>query len=141
MARLKEIVVSCASPQRLARFWAGVLRDYMVRPYDAAEIARLAAAGLTPDSDPVVMVDGPGPSLCFQRAPATSGTGVARGAAPGTGRQTIHLDIVGAARPAEVARIMALGGRVRDENRGYTVMLDPEGNAFCVQDPPSESVA
>lgn len=125
MARLKEIVVDAAHPASLARFWAAVLDGYEVRAYDQAEIARLAALGFTPETDPTVMVDGPGPILCFQKA-----------AAPGP-KGRLHLDVVGGPRPEEVARILALGGAVRDEHAGYTVMLDPEGNAFCVQDPPT----
>jgi Glyoxalase-like domain len=123
VARLKEIVVDALDPPRLARFWAAALDGYVVRAYDAAEIARLAALGLTPETDPTVAVDGPGPTLFFQRADAP---------APG-GR--LHLDLVGGPRAAEVARLEALGARVRDVHAGYTVMLDPEGNRFCVQDP------
>ena len=67
------------------------------------------------------MVDGPGPTLCFQARPE-----------PKTARNRIHLDIVGGTRAEEVARLAALGARVRDEHDGYTVMLDPEGNEFCV---------
>ena len=126
MARLKEIVFDSHHPAALARFWAAVLTDYAVRAYDDEEIARLAALGFTPETDPTVMVDGPGPSLCFHKA------------VPGrAGRAPLHLDVVGGPRDAEVARILALGGQVRDIHDGYTVMLDPEGNAFCVQDPSS----
>jgi hypothetical protein len=124
MARLKEIVVDAVHPASLARFWAAVLDGYAVRRYDAGEIARLAALGFTPETDPSVMVDGPGPSLCFQAATELM---------PVKGR--LHLDGVGAPRPDEIARITALGGTVRDHHDGYTVMLDPEGNPFCVQDP------
>lgn len=124
MARLREIVVDCAHPASLARFWAAVLEGYQVRAYDAAEIARLAALGLTPETDPTVMVDGPGPILCFQKAESAT-----------VGRGRLHLDIVGGAREQEVVRIRALGGTVRDSHPDHTVMLDPEGNAFCVQDP------
>lgn len=124
MARLKEIVVDSDHPAVLARFWAAVLTGYAVRAYDDEEIARLAALGFTPETDPTVMVDGPGPSLCFHKASPSR-----------AGRAPLHLDIVGGPRRAEVARILALGGRVRDVHNGYTVMLDPEGNAFCVQDP------
>ena len=69
MARLKEIVIDCRHPAALARFWAGSLDGYRVRPYDDAEIARLAALGFTPETDLTVMVDasGGGPGLCFQR--------------------------------------------------------------------------
>lgn len=70
------------------------------------------------------MLDGPGLSICFHvREIARAKT------------NHIHLDIAGGHRDAEVARVIALGARVRDENDGYTVMLDPEGNAFCVVDP------
>ena len=51
-AMLREIVFDCAHPARLARFWAAVLKGYAVRPYDAAEVARLAALGCTPETDP-----------------------------------------------------------------------------------------
>lgn len=125
MARLKEIVVDAIHPAGLARFWAAVLDGYAVRAYDEAEIARLAALGYTPETDPTVMVDGPGPILCFQKV-----------AEPGP-KGRLHVDVVGGPRSEEVARILALGGAVRDEHAGYTVMLDPEGNAFCVQDPPT----
>ena len=124
MARLKEIVIDAGHPASLARFWAAALEDYAVRAYDDAEITRLAALGFTPETDPTVMVDGPGPSLCFQLA-----------AAPLGDRGRIHLDVVGLPRAAEVARLIGLGAGVRDQHDGWTVMLDPEGNAFCVQDP------
>ena len=122
--RIKEIVFDAYHPARLARFWAAAVTGYEVRPYDAAEIARLAALGLTPETDPAVMVDGPGPSLCFQkRKPAR------------TGHNPLHLDLIGGDRPREVARLIQLGASVRDELANHTVMLDPEGNQFCVQDP------
>ena len=121
MAGLGEIVFDCAHPARLARFWAAVLDGYAVRAYDEAEIAKLAARGLTPETDPAVMVDGPGPHLCFQLAAKTS---------PAKGR--LHLDVRTQDRPGEVARLRALGASVVREAEGYTVMHDPEGNAFCV---------
>ena len=121
MAGLREIVFDCAHPAGLARFWAAVLDGYAVRAYDEAEIARLAARGLTPETDPVVMVDGAGPTLCFQLARE-----------PRTPRGRIHLDVSVPDRAAEVARLRALGASVLREGDGYTVMGDPEGNAFCV---------
>ena len=48
MARLAPIVVDCHHPARLARFWASVLDGFEVRPYDEAEIARLAAQATPP---------------------------------------------------------------------------------------------
>lgn len=121
MGRLREIVFDCRSAPALARFWAAALDGYAVRAYDQAEIDRLAALGLTPETDPVVLVDGPGPSLCFHQVPTRDYT-----------NNRVHLDIAVADRPAEVRRLLALGAKVQREADGYTVLLDPEGNQFCV---------
>jgi hypothetical protein len=123
MARLREIVIDAANPAALARFWAAALDGYAVRSYDARELARLAALGRTPATDPSVAVDGPGPTLFFQES-----------ATPKRERNRIHLDLRGASRPEEVRRLCALGARVRDERATFSVLLDPEGNEFCVQD-------
>ncbi len=124
MARLKEIVVDALHPARLARFWAEALEGYAVRPYDEAELARLAERGVTPETDPHVAVDGEGPTLFFQQ------TEIAKSA-----RNRIHLDLACRARADEVARLERLGARVREVRATHTVMLDPEGNEFCVQKP------
>lgn len=124
MSRIGSITVDAQSPASLARFWASVLEGYEVRSYDGAEIARLAARGFTPETDPTVMVDGPGPTLCFQKMPGRTPS-----------RNRWHLDVVGAVRDAEVERLCILGARVRDVHDEWTTMLDPEGNPFCVLDP------
>ena len=124
MARIKEIVVDARHPAALAKFWVAALTDYCIRPYDDAEIARLAGKGLTPETDTTVLLDGPGPSICFHIRDMPRAT-----------TNHIHLDIVGGPRTGEVARLIALGAQVRDEHDSHTVMLDPEGNAFCVVDP------
>jgi hypothetical protein len=121
MAAFDQVVVDCARAPALARFWASVLDGYRVRAYDDAEIARLAKLGFTPETDPVVLVDGPGPSLCFQQVEAAG----ARGG-------NIHLDVAVADRAREVERLRALGAEVVRETNDYTVMRDPEGNRFCV---------
>jgi len=119
---LKEIVFDCSRAAPLARFWAAVIEGYAVRAYDDEEIARLAALGFTPETDPVVMVDGPGPTLCFHE--------IERGRVQGR----IHLDVKVVDRPAERARLIGLGASVVREAEGYTVMADPEGNHFCIVD-------
>jgi hypothetical protein len=116
-----EVVFDAFHPARLARFWSEALTGYAVRPYDEAEVARLAALGLTPETDPAVAVDGPGPTLWFQKADEETKR-----------RNRLHLDIRGVDRVAEVSRLAALGARVRDEHESHTVLLDPEGNQFCV---------
>ncbi len=123
MADLKEIVFDSRHPASLARFWAAVLEGYAVRAYDDAEIERLAGQGHTPESDPTVAVDGPGPTLFFQET-----------LTPKTTRNRMHLDVGTDDRSGEVARLVALGGTIRDEHGTFTVMLDPEGNEFCVRD-------
>jgi hypothetical protein len=121
MGRLSEIVFEAERPAALARFWAGLLDGYAVRAYDAAEIERLAALGFTPDTDPTVMVDGPGPSLCFQRVPGRDGRA-----------NRLHLDLAVADREAESRRLVGLGARLLRRAEGYLVMADPEGNQFCL---------
>lgn len=118
-----DIVVDSVTPSRLARFWAAALPGYAIRAYDPAEVARLARQGLTPETDPSVAIDGTGPTLWFQQCDEPAPT-----------RSRIHLDLRGRYRNAEVARLEALGATIRDEHPGHTVMLDPEGNRFCVID-------
>lgn len=124
MARIRDIVIDCTDAPALARFWAAALDGYDVRSYDAEEIARLAERGFTPESDPTVAVDGPGPTLFLQRV-----------AEPKRSRNRVHLDLTGGPRSEEVSRLCGLGATVRDEHEGFTVMQDPEGNEFCVLDP------
>ncbi|WP_020578460.1 VOC family protein [Actinopolymorpha alba] len=121
MAAIREIVFDCERPSKLACFWAGVLDGYDVRAYDSAEIERLASLGLTPETDPTVAVDGPGPILFFQQVPEHKST-----------KNRVHLDVEAASRHEEVARLVALGASVRKEFDGRTLMQDPEGNEFCV---------
>jgi hypothetical protein len=124
VARVRDIVIDASHPASLARFWAGVLDGYSVRPYDHAEVARLAKLGLTPETDPAVAVDGPGPTIFLQQVSEQKTT-----------RNRLHLDLVGAPRADEVARLEALGATVRDVRDDHTVLQDPEGNEFCVRDP------
>ena len=109
METIREIVFDCASAPTLARFWAAVLDRYAVRPYDRAEIDRLAKLGLTPETDSTVLVDGPGPMLCFQQVPECRYEA-----------NRVHLDISVADRRHEVRRIPELGGEVVREAPDYT---------------------
>lgn len=127
MARLKEIVVDAWQPPVIARFWESVLDDFRIAPYDMDEIDRLAAMGRTPDTDPSVSLDGPGIRIFFQEPEREMER---------QGR--IHFDIVGAVRDLEVERLITLGATVQSVHREYTKMRDPEGNEFCVQDPPAK---
>ena len=124
MGRLREIVVDADLPSRLARFWEQAIDEYAIRPYDDAEIARLAARGLTPETDVSVLLDGPGPVICFQLM-----TG------PRPGRSRLHFDIETKDRTAEIVRLTRLGATYMREEAGFTVLRDPEGNQFCVVGP------
>ena len=59
MAHLEQLVIDCRHPASLARFWAAALDGFEVRPYDEFELSRLSAQGHTPETDPMVIVDGP----------------------------------------------------------------------------------
>jgi len=121
MAKLKQIVVDCHHPAGLARFWAEVLDGFEVRAYDDAELARLAARGLTPDTDPVVILDGPCVEICFQQVDP-----------PPRAKTPVHLDVVTEDRAGEVRRLAVLGATIREGFDSHTWMRDPEGNDFCV---------
>jgi Glyoxalase-like domain len=123
VARLKALVVDCRHPAALARFWAAALDEFDIRPYDDAEVARLAALGLTPETDPGVMLDGPGFELCFQQVDLLE-----------TPKKPLHIDLATGDREAEAARLVSLGASVKELFESHTWMLDPEGNDFCVTD-------
>ena len=123
MARLKQIVIDCQHPAGLARFWAAALDDFEVRVYDDAEIARLAALGFTPETDPVVILDGPYVEICFQKVDP-----------PPLTKRPLHLDVRADDRPSEVRRLADLGASVKERFDSHTWMRDPEGNDFCVVD-------
>ncbi len=126
MASLADIVIDAVHPASLARFWAAVLDGYDVAPYDRAERARLAAAGITDtEDDPTVLVEpaGVGPRLWFQRVAEAK-----------TGKNRVHLDVRAADRSAEVERLGRLGATVVAVRPDLTVLQDPEGNEFCVID-------
>lgn len=121
--RLREIVFDCEHPAPLARFWAAVLDGFDVRPYDDEEVTRLAKLGFTPETDPCVMVDGPGIKLGFQR------TDTGRPA-----KNRLHLDVASADRQAATELAVTLGATVVEVFEGNTWLRDPEGNDFCITD-------
>jgi predicted enzyme related to lactoylglutathione lyase len=130
MARLGDIVFDCARPAPLARFWAAALDGYALAPYDDAEIERLRAMGIDDiEDDPGVLVEPPdganGPRLFFQRVP--EGKAV---------KNRVHLDLRCDDIEAEGARLAALGATVVrpawDHEGGLALLLDPEGNEFCL---------
>ncbi len=127
MATPWTIGADAADPQRLATFWAGAL-GYVPEPgFDG------------PDNASIIDPDGVGPAIGFLLVPE-----------PKTAKNRLHIDLrlpaaadlVGEARTvvlrSRVGELEAAGAsRVREEwydaeTLGHVVMLDPEGNEFCV---------
>ena len=144
MAREVQVTFDCADPAALGEFWVEVLGYRVDEPppgFDSWPEA-LEAWGVPADQrnsayavhDP----DGKGPRLFFQQVPEGK-----------TAKNRVHLDVRAApglegddrmaALEAECSRLSALGAtrvqRVEPEpgkGFGHIVMLDPEGNEFCL---------
>jgi predicted enzyme related to lactoylglutathione lyase len=116
---LASITFSCADPGRMAEFWSALL-GYEAKPAGESWIA----------SDP----RGEGTSLLFNRMDKSP-----------TIEIPIHLDVNVPDREAERERILQLGGQLVENKSfeigelsgGCTVMRDPEGNGFCLEDGPA----
>ena len=125
MARFADVVIDCARPAVVARFWAEMLDGYAVAPYDEDELARLRAVGVDdPEDDPTVLVEGAAtsPRLWFQRVPEAKVV-----------KNRVHVDLRADDLDIEVGRLVGLGARVvHPERNGLVVMADVEGNEFCV---------
>jgi len=109
--RTIALVLDCADPEGLARFWAPALEGELV-----------GGAGN------YFLVKGPGgQALLLQRVPE-----------PKSGKNRMHLDVNVADIEGEAARLQGLGAtRLGDEVQSefgsdWIVMADPEGNEFCV---------
>ncbi|MEO8463192.1 MAG: DUF5671 domain-containing protein [Chloroflexota bacterium] len=117
--RQVDIVIDCTDHEVVVPFWEAAL-GWERRDVNEQYVS------LAPPADQR-SGDGPRPlSLLFQKVPE-----------PKAGKNRVHLDWRSADRPAEVARLVALGateGPTRNlGSLTWTVMEDPEGNEFCVQ--------
>jgi catechol 2,3-dioxygenase-like lactoylglutathione lyase family enzyme len=134
--RIDAIVFDCRDAAPLARFWAAAL-GWRVAPYDEAELERLAVKGIVdPEDDPSVMLEPPEgtdlPAIFFTEVPEEKVV-----------KNRVHLDLQADDElEREVERLESLGAAVRnwaEEDGGvWCVMLDPEGNEFCVMPPEDE---
>ncbi|MFB7935774.1 VOC family protein [Streptomyces sp. NPDC056049] len=110
------VVVDCADPHEMARFW-GRATDWKTHEVTDGQATLRSAQGV-------------GPYLEFVRNPD-----------PKTVWNRVHLDV----RPypeddraTEEARLLALGATVPDFDRSaisWTILADPEGNEFCLLSP------
>ena len=142
MAHSFQVTFDSKDPETHAAFWADAL-GYGLQPpppgYDSWEDwARALAIPEKEWGDSAAISDphGDGPRVYFQRVPE-----------PKTAKNRMHLDINIADRSSspeerrlqldtEIERLVALGATEvasYDDAKGvWTVMLDPEGNEFCV---------
>ncbi|BCW66901.1 hypothetical protein NicSoilB4_16640 [Arthrobacter sp. NicSoilB4] len=113
---IAAVVVSCADPREMARFWSEAMDWTWHEVTD--DRARLRSA------------QGVGPYLEFCRTPVSK-----------TVWGRVHLDLMpypGDDQAAEVARLRALGATDADVGQGvvpWVCLADSEGNEFCVLAP------
>jgi predicted enzyme related to lactoylglutathione lyase len=113
---IASVVVDCADPRAMARFWGNAMDWTLHKVTDHNAVLRSAK--------------GVGPYLQFLRAPDVK-----------TGWNRVHLDIrpyPGDDLEAEAARLRTLGATAIDLGQSdvpWTVLADPEGNEFCLLAP------
>jgi predicted enzyme related to lactoylglutathione lyase len=114
------VVLDCADLDRTAEFWCTAL-GYVALPEE-------------PGSGPyrvLLPADGNGIELLLQQVPESKAT-----------KNRMHFDLRVIDLDAEVARLIALGARHATgeplQNNGWVwyVLLDPDGNEFCILRPP-----
>ncbi|MFG2824851.1 VOC family protein [Kitasatospora sp. NPDC048365] len=113
---IAAVVVDCADPREMARFWGGAI-DWKLYEVDDDHAVMRSAQGV-------------GPYLEFHRSPDTK-----------NGWNRVHLDISpykGDDPAAEEARLRALGATdtgIDPSAISWTVLADTEGNEFCLLSP------
>ena len=120
VSTLTEVAVDCADPHALARFWCAALG------YEVLEV----------EGDDLVSI-GPAPTAGGRVHPGPPTLGFARVPEPKAVKNRLHLDVNPRDRDqdAEVRRLLDLGARRADagaDEHSWVVLLDPEGNEFCV---------
>ncbi len=106
--RLYEIVVACADPGPIAHWWGTAFGGTVVDdPQGYSWVEQIPGAPFT--------------SMDFVPVPE-----------PKTVKNRIHWDVLGAVSALEEAGATVL--RVKDDEIGWTIMADPDGNEFCTFD-------
>ena len=112
-AVLREMIIDCNNPRRVADFWGAVLGWAVQEAEDTCWMSQSGA---------------PFPDLLLVFVPVPEVKTV---------KNRLHLDVspVGCDRDEEVARLESLGATrvdVGQGEQGWVVLADPEGNEFCV---------
>ena len=143
MTREVQVTFDCGDPAVLAAFWAEVLGYRLEDPpagfgsWEEALDAWGVPAEHRNDRSAVRDPDGQGPRLFFQKVPEGK-----------TAKNRVHLDVRAApglqadarmtALEDECGRLVSLGATRAQRfepdrmGAGHIVMLDPEGNEFCL---------
>ena len=122
MIRIQCLTIDSHDPKLLANFWAQVL-GWQVTHESEFEVVVEPPAG-----SPLQNV---APDILFLKVPDKKIV-----------KNRLHLDLRPDDRDTEVARIKKLGaveveiGQSQDPNVTWVVLADPEGNEFCVLQPP-----
>jgi predicted enzyme related to lactoylglutathione lyase len=110
---IKFVTFDCTDPARQSAFWAEVTG--FVPMMVTEEFAALAA----PDDYGVR-------GILFWKVPE-----------PKTSKSRMHVDLAAEDPAAEIDRLVTLGATKLEYREGlgtsWTVMLDPEGNEFCIE--------
>lgn len=115
--RISELVLNCADPELLARFWSDVLGYVELDRED----------GYIEIGPPGDGFGGLQPTIIL--SPSSN---------PRTGRLPLHIDVnpVDRDQDSELERLLALGARRADVGQtggeSWHVLQDPEGNEFCL---------
>ena len=109
---IKNVTFDCANPRRVATFWSEVTGYQPVMERDDLVVLQ------APDERGVRQ-------LLFFAVPESK-----------VAKNRMHLDLATKDSEVERARLVSLGATVMERHTGdglsWTVMLDPEGNEFCL---------
>lgn len=118
-ARVASIMLDCNDVDAMTMFWGAILNiDVTYRTTNYAWMEQVSHDG---------------PMLAFQRVTEKK-----------TSKNRLHLDLSTADPESLIARVEELGGeRIEDygdDEFQWTVCADPEGNEFCIAEPPASPV-
>lgn len=109
---IKYVTFDCVDPVKQATFWAEVTG------YESLTLTEEFAALAAPDKRGVR-------GLLFWKVPE-----------PKAAKSRVHVDLASREPAGEIERLLALGATLVERREGngtaWTVMLDPEGNEFCI---------